>query len=96
MNGVNYTASSIFEKYLLENFYVTPEMFGAIGDGVVDDTEAFEHMTSQSSKIIIPDKTYNLSNPVFSDQESVICNRGTYNNANFIVNSIVSHTTPHN
>lgn len=30
--------------------YITPEMFGANGDGVVDDTQAFQHMLSASCK----------------------------------------------
>ena len=47
-----------------ENFsnYVTPEMFGAVGDGVVDDTEAFV-LAFKSGKNIVckKEKTYYFS-----------------------------------
>lgn len=33
--------------------YVTPEMFGAVGDGVTDDTEAFELMVSSGNVYVL-------------------------------------------
>lgn len=43
----------------IENGYVTPEQFGAVGDGVTDDTEAFSNMLSSDIKLwFIPKKTY--------------------------------------
>ena len=33
--------------------YVTPEMFGAVGDGVADDTEAFQRAVDSSSKLLV-------------------------------------------
>ena len=45
--------------------YVTPEMFGAIGDGVTDDTKAINFLLSSGLKnIIFPDKVYKVSAPL--------------------------------
>ena len=38
--------------------YVTPQMLGAIGDGVSDDTEAFRKMIAEGKKILIPAGDY--------------------------------------
>lgn len=40
------------------NLYVTPEMFGAIGDGVSDDTEAFKKAIETAKTIYIPSGRY--------------------------------------
>ena len=44
---------------LLKN-YVTPEMFGAVGDGITDDSAALNNMFSDEGNnyIFIPAKTY--------------------------------------
>lgn len=45
--------------------YVTPEMFGAVGDGVYDDTDAFERAYNESDYIIcMPDKIYNFTRTI--------------------------------
>lgn len=85
-------ASSL--KPQVMNAYVTPEMFGATGDGQTDDTAAFETMVAQGNKIYVPDNSYNLQHPVFADQESVVANRGTYPGAGFVVNSLISRASP--
>lgn len=40
----------------LKNGYVTPEMFGAVGDGVADDTQAIKDMFASGSKAYLFDK----------------------------------------
>lgn len=42
----------------IKNVYVTPEMFGAKGDGITDDTEAFQKCFDANKKIIIPKGNY--------------------------------------
>ena len=40
------------------NDYVTPEMFGAVGDGVTDDTKALQDMFDSGKDVFLPSKTY--------------------------------------
>lgn len=47
--------------------YVTPEMFGAVGDGITDDSDALIDMFESINTggcAVIPDKTYAISKPV--------------------------------
>ena len=44
--------SNIFLPYI-KNGYVTPEMFGAVGDGVADDSGAIEQTLSSNKNIIM-------------------------------------------
>lgn len=46
--------------------YVTPDMFGAVGNGVTDDTEAFQQCfdASEGKTIIIPCKSYCLKSAI--------------------------------
>ena len=41
--------------------YVTPEMFGAIGDGAIDDTEAIQAALNSGSTVFFAKKTYCIS-----------------------------------
>lgn len=55
--------------------YVTPQMYGAVGDGVTDDTQAFKNMlASGKDMIIIPDGNYYISDTlVFPTGKDVTC-----------------------
>ena len=44
--------------------FVTPEQYGAIGDGVTDDTEAFKECVSQGKGVMLFGKEYHLTSPV--------------------------------
>lgn len=54
--------------------YVTPEMFGAIGDGVTDDTIALQNFMNSDAKIKIFDenKIYIISDTIFIQQSNLI------------------------
>lgn len=65
--------ASLTEKMFTEdlkkatlNNYVTPQMYGAIGDGLADDTAAFEAMQQSGKNIYVPYGKYVLNNFTFS------------------------------
>ena len=46
----------------LKEAVVTPEMFGAVGDGITDDSAAFQNAVDSGIPLRIKNKTYNVSN----------------------------------
>lgn len=44
--------------------FVTPQMYGARGDGVWDDTEAFEDALTNHSCVFVPSGRYNIKRPL--------------------------------
>lgn len=64
--------SSLNEKVedFITNGYVTPQMFGAIGDGVADDTDAIQSALNASSFVYIPDGVY-MINATFEGYDSI-------------------------
>lgn len=69
MNGVNFTEKSVFEKYgILGKDYITPEMFGAVGDGVTDDTNALKACLDKGSvekTLVVLSKYYYVTRNVY-------------------------------
>lgn len=45
----------------VEKLYVTPDMFGAIGDGEADDTEAIQTALDSGSSVFLPNGRYRVS-----------------------------------
>lgn len=68
--------------------YVTPEMFGAVGDGVTDDTSAFNSAIASGKKVLVPEGNYYLSSHIFSD-ENIVEDNGTYVNKPLIVSKVI-------
>ena len=61
--------------------YVTPEMFGAYGDGIHDDLLSFTTAISKSNNIKMFEKTYMISNSIYLDNNTCIDgNKGTIYN----------------
>lgn len=70
----------------VKNDYYTPQMFGAVGDGVTDDTEAFKTLSTSvetDSIVIIPKGDYLLTENVFCNV-SVKHDEGTFIDKHFI------------
>lgn len=53
--------------------YVTPEMFGAKGDGVTDDTQAFQALSGKTA--YIPEGTYVVSHVEYA-RKTILCGAG--------------------
>jgi len=61
--------------------YVTPEMFGAKGDGVTDDTKTIQRAVNMSHTLLpveLSAKTYIVSEPIIIDSTQVIRGKGKY------------------
>lgn len=66
--------------------YVTPQMYGAVGNGITDDTMAFRHAFAADKKIIVPPGQYYLERCFWSDDSVVISDEGVYtNNGNKVI-----------
>ena len=60
--------------------YVTPEMYGAFGDGVTNDYNAIQNAINSGSNVIFSNKTYYIGSNTLSITESnhsVICGAGS-------------------
>lgn len=59
----------------IPSYYITPEMFGAIGDGVADDTEAFQnaikYCEENNAPLFIQNNTYKVSRVTISDVTNI-------------------------
>lgn len=58
----------LYNKYSKSIDYVTPEQFGAIGDGVNDDTSAIQ-LAINTGKTVVGRKQYLISRPILLDNE---------------------------
>lgn len=56
------TAENVLNQF--KNLFVTPQMFGALGDGTTDDTQAFKDTIADGRPIIIPYGSYVITEPL--------------------------------
>lgn len=59
------------KKYII-NDYVTPEMFGAKGDGVTDDAEAIQDALDNSKYVHLGEKTYLVSKTIKLNDHNIL------------------------
>lgn len=61
----------IFQKYF--NFYVTPQMYGAKGDGVNDDTESIKSALASGKVVVFPSGIYLITETLeITDDKTVM------------------------
>ena len=59
VNAINELVSSI--AGITVNEYVTPQQYGAVGDGITDDSSAFQDAIDTGKPVLIPSGTYVIS-----------------------------------
>lgn len=87
----------------IENVYVTPEEFGAVGDGVTDDSSAFNACIAKANEtgkyVLLSNKTYLIGNTLMDNTDTNIIGINTViilGNNTFtkqIVNCVFSNIT---
>lgn len=77
-NGTIHSLSDTLVAQLVVDNFVTPEMFGAIGDGEADDTRAIQICTNFTN--IYFSRTYFTSNIIFSFSNAYLYGNGTLKN----------------
>ncbi len=50
---------------------VTPQMFGAIGDGKADDTDAIQNAVDSGKPVVFPDGVYRMTRPLVINRNNV-------------------------
>ena len=82
-NDVKKLDNKIDRIYDELKYYVTPEMFGAVGDGIHDDTNAFEKMILTKNDIYLS-KKYKVTHITINGDINFIGSNGTVINAGCI------------
>lgn len=68
--------TNIYES--INGIFVTPEMFGAVGDGVTDDSQAIQNAIDSGNPVYLTNKTYKTDSPLHLTG-NVIFNDGIIN-----------------
>lgn len=51
-------------KMLTSNGYLVPQLFGVVGDGSTDDTQAFQQALNAGQKLYVPNGVYKITGPL--------------------------------
>lgn len=71
-------AESARQAAILAGSFVTPEMFGAVGDGVTDDTAAIQEALNSGNRVILFTRSYKTSESVtLKASNTTLCGGGT-------------------
>ena len=87
----SYDAYSILKKSIssMPSNYETPEMYGAVGDGITDDSDAFEQCMNSSTQNILLTGDYLIKRNLWATTEKhfyngkILCQSDTYRNLSF-------------
>lgn len=56
-----FEAAGRLDGVLQSNYFATPQMYGAVADGVTDDTEAFKKALAENKRLFVPAGNYLVS-----------------------------------
>ena len=66
------------------NWFVTPKMYGAVGDGTTNDTEAFEAAFNSGKQVIVTEGFYYLTDTIITDESVLYKDYGQYTNKQIV------------
>ena len=70
IDEVNKIAESI--PVIADDFFATPEQYGAIGDGTTDDTTAIQNCLNSDKSIVVFSKDYKVGEILIPDNKTII------------------------
>lgn len=73
---LSYTASEINQKLEMVDTFITPEMYGAVGDGATDDSAAIQAAIDASNNVLLSGR-YSITNPVMIHSKKTVVITGT-------------------
>lgn len=76
--------------------YVTPEMYGAVGDGSTDDATALQNAINTGSLVLLGNKNYRISSPLTFTNNVRITGSGNSSTISSITNSVLINITGSN
>lgn len=71
-NQIDILDSSVSDLIKKVGSFATPQMYGAVGDGVTDDSQAFTDLLSENSFIFIPEGVYLITNTLSLHEHFII------------------------
>lgn len=75
------------------NWFVTPQMYGAVGNGTHDDTNAFIMAFNSGKQVIVPNGNYRLSETLVTDESILYIDRGSYTDEKIVCSKSLTEGT---